>query len=98
MLAYRRHLGSAVLDGHLYVAGGYDGSSRLGSVEKYDPVINQWIAVTAMNITRYGVRLAAVNETLYAVGGNDDITDQETVEVFDIKSNLWTNHSCMNDA
>ena len=34
---------AAVLDGKLYVAGGYDGDDNdLSSVERYDPATNTW--------------------------------------------------------
>merc|ERR1719246_357250 len=34
--------GAATLDGKIYVAGGYDGSSHAQSVEMFDPSENMW--------------------------------------------------------
>lgn len=30
-------MGTVVVDGHIYVCGGYDGKSSLNSVERYSP-------------------------------------------------------------
>ncbi|KAK6052882.1 kelch repeat protein [Cooperia oncophora] len=69
---------------------------QLKTVEKYDPRINEWTSVADMNEVRVGMRLAVVNDRLYAVGGRGG-ADQETVEVFDPEANQWGNHSNMNE-
>ncbi|PIO65284.1 kelch repeat protein [Teladorsagia circumcincta] len=43
------------------------------------------------------VRLAVVNGKVYAVGGEDDTTILNSVEVFDQETNQWTQHSCMKE-
>uniref|UniRef100_A0A7I5E9E4 BTB domain-containing protein n=1 Tax=Haemonchus contortus TaxID=6289 RepID=A0A7I5E9E4_HAECO len=85
--------GSAVLHGALYVVGGRNGNSDgLSSAEKYDSRANKWTSVTDMNSRRGDVGLAAVNGNLYAIGGIND----NSVEVFDPKTNQWKHHSNMN--
>ncbi|KAK6052426.1 kelch repeat protein [Cooperia oncophora] len=96
MSTRRKHLGSAVFDGHLYAVGGRDDSCELSSAEKYNPLTNEWTAVVAMNNRRSGVGLAVVNERLYAVGGFDGTTYLKTAEVFDPEANQWRHHGCMN--
>ena len=44
--------GVAALDGKLYVAGGYDGSNYLSSVEMYDPAENAWEEVAPLLTAR----------------------------------------------
>ena len=56
----RGGVGVVSLGGFLYAAGGNNGSSSLGSVERYDPHTNQWSAIQPMNVKRAGVGLAAV--------------------------------------
>ncbi|KAK6053318.1 kelch repeat protein [Cooperia oncophora] len=54
MSTCRSDLGSAVLDGHLYAAGGKDESSnQLSSVEKYNPLTDEWTEVAAMKEKRW---------------------------------------------
>ncbi|KAK6009720.1 kelch repeat protein, partial [Ostertagia ostertagi] len=83
MSTYRHHLGSAVLDGYLYVVGGHDGSSVLNSVERYNPITNEWNEVAAMNWKRH-------------VGG-EDTADLNSVEVFAQETNQWVQHSSMKE-
>merc|ERR1712046_219748 len=39
---------AAFLGGYLYVCGGANGKEVLSSVERYDPLLNQWDPVTPM--------------------------------------------------
>jgi hypothetical protein len=41
-LMTRSELGLVMLDGYVYAVGGWDGRSRLDSVERYDPGTNTW--------------------------------------------------------
>ena len=45
MLSKRCRLGVAAINNHLIVCGGYNGSVFLASVEKYEPIANQWTMV-----------------------------------------------------
>jgi N-acetylneuraminic acid mutarotase len=56
--------GAAVLDGILYVAGG--GSS---SVEFFDPAANSWLRAPTLHEPVFGLAVAELNGSLYAVGG-----------------------------
>lgn len=42
LLSPRSGAGAGVLDGILYVCGGFDGQHYLNTVEKYDPLTNRW--------------------------------------------------------
>lgn len=44
----------AVVDGRIYVMGGFDGSNRLRSVEVYDPDHDTWAFIASLNICRAG--------------------------------------------
>ncbi len=56
----RRHLpGAVVMDGKLYVAGGYDPDSHtfLSSVEVFDDVSQKWYTVSGMGHERADLQL-----------------------------------------
>lgn len=59
MLTSRIGVGVAVVKRLLYAVGGYDGNSRLNTVECYHPEKDSWTQVASMNTNRSG----AGNET-----------------------------------
>jgi len=54
MATRRLGAGLAVVNRLLYVVGGYDGESRLSTVECYHPENNEWQLVAPMSVTRSG--------------------------------------------
>ena len=44
----RRYVCAVALSNRLYAIGGYDASSRLNTVECFDPLSSQWTAMTPM--------------------------------------------------
>uniref|UniRef100_A0A3Q2ZRR7 Kelch-like family member 18 n=1 Tax=Kryptolebias marmoratus TaxID=37003 RepID=A0A3Q2ZRR7_KRYMA len=49
MRTTRSRVGVAVVNGLLYAIGGYDGQSRLSTVEVYNPETDSWAQVSSMN-------------------------------------------------
>lgn len=79
---------AAVVNGIVYVMGGYDGDDYLDVVEAYDPRQDQWRTVPApMPTPRAYAAAGAVEGRIYVIGGatgglfGESIVD--TVEVFD---------------
>jgi len=64
--SYRYGAAEAVLDGQLYVAGGYPGTSVL---EVFDPGSNAWIGKASAHYDRNGGVAGALNSRFYLVGG-----------------------------
>jgi len=60
MATCRIGIGLAVVNRLLYVVGGYDGESRLSTVECYHPENNEWQLVAPMSVTRSGAGKLAV--------------------------------------
>ena len=60
--------GLEVIDGKLYFAGGYDGTSS-DTFERYDPLANQWTPLPSLNSARNGVIGTVLNDQFYAIGG-----------------------------
>jgi hypothetical protein len=72
-----------------FAAGGFDGHSDLSSVERYDPVKNEWVVVANMTVPRSGFGMASVNGKLHAVGGYDGLNYLSSAEIYDSKLNSW---------
>ncbi|MDY6876162.1 MAG: kelch repeat-containing protein [Chloroflexota bacterium] len=68
----RTHLGSPmpVVNGKIYVIGGWNGYSAQTSVEEYDPTTNSWRYVTSMPMARYAIGYGVLGNKVYAIGGN----------------------------
>lgn len=66
------------------VAGGISGAIRTTLVELYDPTEDEWTQLAPMNRCRAGFAMLKWNESLYAIGGDDNI------ERFDSWKNRWT--------
>ena len=52
-------LGLAMLDGYVYAVGGWEGTSRLDSVERYNPDTNSWTSVESLKIAVTSPAVAA---------------------------------------
>lgn len=67
----RTYHGAAVgLDGTVYVAGGYNGSTYEPSVYAYRPALDRWLPIASLAIGRAGVTLATgADGRLYLLGG-----------------------------
>ena len=71
MAEVRAWFGCAVLDGKIYVAGGYcDGGSARSSVECYDPERDEWQPVAPLLEGRYEHVMVALGGKLYVAGRN----------------------------
>merc|ERR1712008_275912 len=76
---------AAVLDGKIYVTGGYT-SSR--AVEAYDPVADTWTTLASLSMPRVSHASAVVRGKLYVFGGYS-LNDMDLVEVYSPASNCW---------
>ena len=56
----------AALDGFIYAIGGYDGTSRLSTVERYCPKTNRWTFVASLANATSKVFAVGLNGFLYA--------------------------------
>ncbi|KAK3087619.1 hypothetical protein FSP39_008509 [Pinctada imbricata] len=81
--------GIEVVDGKLFVCGGYDRSECLITAEIFDIHKNQWERVAEMSVPRGRFSVTAVNSQVYAVGGSNGFNEQKILEVYDIQHNKW---------
>ena len=89
-------LAVSVLEGWLYAAGGSHNGSALKSVERYDPIKNEWTQVANMRLPRSHFGMASLQGRLFAVGGYCGISEIEHVECYDPMTNKWADMSSMN--
>ena len=80
IFGYRKQVGVAALGGYLYAIGGCDHSTRFNSVERYDPVKDEWIEVCGMSVPRSGCGVGVLDGFIYAVGGYDGTSYLSSVE------------------
>lgn len=67
-----------IVSGYLYAVGGHDGIIYLKTVERYNPVTNEWTFVASMGARRGGVGVATLGGCLYATGGYDGASNLST--------------------
>lgn len=82
-------VGVAVVGQYLYAIGGFDDSSPLNSVERYDPSTDQWTYVACMSTCRGGVGAGAMGERIWAVGGHNGSQYLGSMESYDPVRDVW---------
>lgn len=80
-----------VINGKLYVAGGYEGSGTTPGtlMEVYDPATNAWTTKAPMLLAVQYPASAVISGKLYVFGGNDGTSDVTAVQVYDPIRNTW---------
>nr|XP_039266128.1 kelch-like protein 12 isoform X2 [Styela clava] len=69
---------SVTMNGYIYVCGGRTSTTHsrpVGSVERYDPTINEWQELESMNVGRKDPAVVAFGGRLYCFGGKDENGD-----------------------
>ena len=87
---------STVVDGKIYLIGGYEGPQR---VEEYDPSTDSWKTKSEMPSARRSLTTSALDGKIYAIGGYvPDVPGHAgvaTVEVYDPATDTWTSAPSM---
>uniref|UniRef100_A0A8C1NAS8 Kelch-like family member 18 n=1 Tax=Cyprinus carpio TaxID=7962 RepID=A0A8C1NAS8_CYPCA len=89
-------MGTVVVDGHIYVCGGYDGRSSLNSVEYYNHHTALWHPVAPMINKRCRHGAAALGSSLYVAGGYDGSAFLSGAEVYSSVADQWSHLVAMN--
>ncbi|CAK8685826.1 unnamed protein product [Clavelina lepadiformis] len=86
----RNVFASALLDGLVYCAGGYNNDTGyLSSCESYNPEERKWSSIRNMNIKRTDHALVSARSLLYALGGWDNENTGNTAEFYDPRNGKW---------
>ena len=86
-----------VIDGKIYVPGGYRDDTAYSTVQVYDPATDRWSAATPLPIALLAPAVAVVEDKLYVIGGIDS-TYLRTCYRYDPATNTWTQRASMNYA
>src|SRR4051794_37531026 len=97
------HTATALKDGRVLVAGGYDDSALAGA-QLYDPATNGWSNAAAMNDARHGHAAVLLHSgKVLVAGGHAPASNQpsgasgytRTAEGYDPAANTWTKAASM---
>ncbi len=96
----RHHAGIAVLNGALYVIGGFTKSllsvwKAVPTVYQYSPDTATWRELPQMPTARGALGVTVYQDRLYAIGGYDGERNTAVVEVFNPQSNNWSSAASM---
>ncbi len=86
----RAFLGSAMVGGEIYIAGGYDGQRELDLAEVFTPASGERRQLPPMGTARGGLSLVYDGLALYALGGGWT-RSISTHERYDSATNAWSN-------
>uniref|UniRef100_A0A8C9NXH1 Kelch like family member 12 n=1 Tax=Spermophilus dauricus TaxID=99837 RepID=A0A8C9NXH1_SPEDA len=89
----RRYVASVSLHDRIYVIGGYDGRSRLSSVECLDSTADEdgvWYSVAPMNVRRGLAGATTLGDMIYVSGGFDGSRRHTSMERYDPNIDQWS--------
>src|SRR5664279_1289704 len=99
----RADFASAVVDGFIYAAGGYDDVDETNIVERYNPRLNRWTASRPLPQPRGGDAGASLDGVFYVAGGyiTPRVGDDQlsaSVLAYDPQRDRWSDVAPMHTA
>ena len=105
MPTLRLFSGAAVVDGKIYVVGGYSSIDRNGAntkmvkvVEVYDPQTDTWSRKQDMSVARFAFGIGVVKKKIYVMGGVNPFEKPwrlDHMEVYDPTGDTWVERANM---
>uniref|UniRef100_A0A672P0Y3 Kelch-like protein 17 n=1 Tax=Sinocyclocheilus grahami TaxID=75366 RepID=A0A672P0Y3_SINGR len=88
----RSELGLVMLDGYVFAVGGWEGRSRLDSVECYNPQTNTWQFMESVKMAVTSPAVVALDGLLYVTGGAvlEDGDGTNLAQAYNPKTCVWT--------
>ncbi|XP_056263451.1 kelch-like protein 2 isoform X2 [Pseudoliparis swirei] len=88
----RSELGLVMLDGFVYAVGGWEGCSRLDSVECYNPHTDSWQFTKSVKMAVTSPAVVAMDGLLYVTGVAvlEDGDGTDFTQVYNPKTSVWT--------
>lgn len=88
------HPNAAVLNGKIYVVGGFLAQVHVGAQNaafEYDPAADRWRTLAPLKVPRGSIAVAALNGKIHAIGGRTpDRVTSTAHEVYDPAANTWS--------
>lgn len=81
--------GAVFVNGFLYVPGGYDGTSGVSDLQRFDPSTNTVVLLAPMPAVNYAHGVTAHAGKIHVLGGNSDGLAGTTHYVYDIATDNW---------
>ncbi|MBA3052568.1 MAG: T9SS type A sorting domain-containing protein, partial [Candidatus Omnitrophica bacterium] len=92
----REWAGSAVVNGKIYIIGGYDRGKIPPELNIYDPVSDAWSIGSDMPNPRWALACVSVNGKIYAIGGRGHKSHaHSTVDEYDPIKDIWISKSTL---
>jgi hypothetical protein len=85
----RAGMGAAVLDGKIYVVGGFS-DDYLRRVEVLDPATGIWETRAPMLVQRFSPAVGVIGGLLYVAGGGNGPGAESSIEIYNPTNNTWT--------
>lgn len=83
----RMHHGLTEVNGLIFAVGGYNGSTRLDTMEFYDPSKDIWTYACSLSAPRSEAGVAYLGGSIYVIGGHWE--DQNVMERYDVEKDKW---------
>jgi N-acetylneuraminic acid mutarotase len=78
-------------DGTIYAIGGFDDTSVLGTMERYEPLTQAWTSLPPMPTPRANAAATVADDgRIFVFGGSDGPRSFDVVEAYDPSTNTWT--------
>lgn len=93
MPSSRQEVGVGLLDGKIYVIGGFESGVSVNTVERYDPIQNMWEPVAPLPATEElnHVGVAVVSDELFVIGGlTQSFSPVPWVFAYNASAEMWT--------
>lgn len=81
--------GAAAVGDYIYVPGGYDGTSGVATMQRFDPLADVVTMVAPMPAANYAHAVTALDGKIYVLGGWETGTAGTTNYIYDVASNTW---------
>ncbi len=82
-----------MLDGYVFAVGGWEGRSRLDSVECYNPQTNTWQFMESVKMAVTSPAVVALDGLLYVTGNRfapDSVVESLIPEYSRLNTTVWT--------